>query len=165
MGENQHTRIVKVASRLSTGAVALGLWTGIALPLLPSKACLLTNRTWPARGRNRGAMPAAPVAEDLEAATKTRENIFVGGCFEIQMVCQLGGGMLLSLKGPPEVVWQWHVMVSTGAMSQAIWNFVVATNLRDSPVTRDMLAIAPPINCEDARVKVDRGVHLGIDRE
>lgn len=70
--------MVKVASRLSTGAVARGLEEGIALPLLPSKACLLKYRAWPAAGRSRKAMPAAPVAEDLEAAAKTRENMIVG---------------------------------------------------------------------------------------
>lgn len=67
-----------MASRLSTGAVARGLEEGIALPLLPSKACLLKYRAWPAVGRRRKAMPAAPVAEDLEAAVKTRENMIVG---------------------------------------------------------------------------------------
>lgn len=79
MGRGLRTRIVKVASRLSTGAVARGLAEGIALPLLPSKACLLKYRAWPAMGRSRDAMPAAPVAEDLEAAAKTRENMIVGG--------------------------------------------------------------------------------------
>lgn len=73
--ESAPTRIVKVASRFSTGAVALDLWLGISLPLLPAKACLLANRAWPAKGRHRGATPAARGAEDLVAATKTRENM------------------------------------------------------------------------------------------
>lgn len=73
--ESTPTRIVKVASKFSTGAVALDLWLGISLPLLPAKACLLANRAWPAKGRHRKAMPAALGAEDLVAATKTRENM------------------------------------------------------------------------------------------
>lgn len=84
MGRAFPTRIVKVASRLSTGAVARGLEEGIALPLLPSKACLLKYRAWPAVGRSRKAMPAAPVAEDLEAAVKTRENM-IGGIYTVDI--------------------------------------------------------------------------------
>lgn len=75
---SSRTRIVKVASRFSTGAVALALWlgAGISLPLLPARAVLLANRSWP-KGRLRAAMamPAAPGAEDLVAAMKTRENM------------------------------------------------------------------------------------------
>lgn len=73
--ESSPTRMVKVASRFSTGAVALDLWLGMSLPLLPAKACLLANRAWPAKGWHREAKPAAPVAEDLVAAAKTRENM------------------------------------------------------------------------------------------
>lgn len=67
--------MVKVASRLSTGAVARDLLTGMVLPWLPPRACLLANRVWPTKGRSREAMPMAPVAEGLLAATRTRENI------------------------------------------------------------------------------------------
>lgn len=73
--EEWHTRMVRVASRLSTGAVARDRWTGIALPWLPPRAWLLANRAQPAEGRKREAMPAAPVAEGLLAAATTRENI------------------------------------------------------------------------------------------
>lgn len=98
-----HTRMVKVASRPSTGAVARDRATGISLPLLPAKACLLAKRAWPTKGRARRAMPAAPVAEDLLAA-KTRENMavlmFEGLKDQISRVVN----SFSSCKRPPQVV-------------------------------------------------------------
>lgn len=42
----------------------------------------------------RGAMPTAPVAEDLVAVVKMRENISVG--FKDQVIRQANGRVLLS---------------------------------------------------------------------
>lgn len=74
--DKRHTLMVRVASTPDAAAVALRLMLGMARPLLPSTANLLTRRVWPAR--RRGALRATwPKALGRRADSEV--NILISG--------------------------------------------------------------------------------------